>query len=116
VDEFLGQAKMAIEDIRRLSKSRQIVPLTGLPKGSSSATGSLTVEVSLTVGGTNYCVGLPEVLHLFSYEMFHLSSSVLCLFFIAPPPTSDHQAYTLSSSSAYCVDEEETKKNTRVLF
>lgn len=46
-DEFLGHAKVSMDDVRRLPSSRQIIPLTGRPKGVTNTSGSVTVEVSL---------------------------------------------------------------------
>lgn len=45
-DDFLGQASVIVDDLRRLPSSRQIIPLTGRPRTSTSTSGSVTVEVS----------------------------------------------------------------------
>ena len=46
VDDFLGQASVQMEELRRMPSSRQIVPLTGRPRATTSTSGSVTVEVS----------------------------------------------------------------------
>lgn len=45
-DDFLGQASVTMDDLRRLPSSRQIIPLTGRPRATTSTSGSVTVEVS----------------------------------------------------------------------
>jgi hypothetical protein len=43
-DEFLGRATVQMEELRRMPSSRQIIPLTGRPRATTSTSGSITVE------------------------------------------------------------------------
>lgn len=46
-DEFLGDATIYIEDVRKTPSSRQIIPLQSPSGGMEYQAGSLTVEVTI---------------------------------------------------------------------
>ena len=50
--EFLGHAIVSIEDLKKMSSSRQIIPLTGRANNISATSGSITVEVRTTSQGS----------------------------------------------------------------
>ena len=52
--DFLGRATIAMNELKRLPSSRQIIPLTGKP-GTTTTSGSITVEVSYLLFLSQFC-------------------------------------------------------------